>query len=579
MNKNLVTIFTMIVCILLTGCTQPAKPSAVQSTSAVPPASSAELQPTAVTFSAEKIPVYYDDDGSLDGTTALLFLLSHPQADIRGISVSYGEAYPRPYIQHLGRLLDSFGISNISLGYGQDAPLAGTNEFPEGLRESANNFWGFPIPNGDKTYSVQPAPDLMVSLINQSAEPVTLFISGPCTNLAQALRIDPGIKNNIKAVFIMGGAVKVPGNVTDFYPDNPNKVAEWNIFADPLAASEVFESGLEIYMIPLDATNQVLITDNDTRQWRQGGEIADFAADIYDNLLSSWGNRAAIWDVMTAVIMLDPELCDFKPLHMQVITAEGDHNGQTATTDGEPNIHACLQPKAEEIRQRLIDVFTFGSSGVRPTPEITSTPVAAASITPERQLLRDDFSGSLTQGWTWQNEKPELWSFTPDGWLQITGEDASLLADDVQSNLLCRPSPEDDFQITVHLSADPVQNFQQATLYLYQDGNNYIAINRGFCAPCLTGGKGVFMEYKLGGEWGSFNTGTQDTDIYLRLTRQGDVISGYYAFEPETWQRLGRVGGKSMQLSDVCIGVSNVDSSGINADLTGKFDYFEISRP
>jgi hypothetical protein len=37
------------------------------------------------------------------------------------------------------------GNRDIPLGAGQDAPLAGHNEFPRSC-EGAGNFWGLPIP-------------------------------------------------------------------------------------------------------------------------------------------------------------------------------------------------------------------------------------------------------------------------------------------------------------------------------------------------------------------------------------------------------------------------------------------------
>jgi hypothetical protein len=194
------------------------------------------------------------------------------------------------------------------------------------------------------------------------------------------------------------------------------------------------------------------------------------------------------------------------------------------------------------------------------------------------QIFRDDFTESLQAGWEWQNENPARWEITPDGWLQIIGEDSSLLANGTQSNLLCRDAPGGDFQVTVHLYADPREDFQQATLYLYQDGDNFIAINRGYCSPCDTGGNGIFMEYKVAGSWEAYNAKTQVPDVFLRLVSQGQTITGYYASELGVWHLTGEV-EKSLEDFGICLGVSNVDSAGINADLVGEFDYLEISRP
>ena len=172
------------------------------------------------------LPVIFDDDGSLDGTAALAYLLSHPGVSIRAITISYGEAHPDIYIQHIARKLDELGIEGVPLGAGQDAPLAGSNAFPDWLRESSNNFGGLPIPNADQTYPVQDAAELIVATVNASPEPITIFLSGAQTNLAQALRLDPGISGNIAGVYIMGGAVYVPGNIKGLTLESGNEVAE-----------------------------------------------------------------------------------------------------------------------------------------------------------------------------------------------------------------------------------------------------------------------------------------------------------------------------------------------------------------
>ncbi len=309
---------------------------------------------------ARRIPMFEDDDGSPDGTSALLYLLLQPSVDLKGVGISYGEAHPAVYIQHIGRLLDSFGFDNIPLGAGLDGSLSGNEGFPEWLRQAAASFWGWPIPNPDETYVVHNDADLIISIVKESPEPVTLFFSGPLTNLAFALRKAPEIRDNIAALYFMGGAVYAPGNVHDFYPESANVYADWNPYSDPQATKEVFESGIKIYMVPLDATNQVTISRYDTLSWRSGGKIADFVADIYDGLMNAWGTReSAIWDLMAAEIMLNPEMCAFEPVHLDVVTAPGDHFGQTApVTGGQPNVYACLKPDVKMVKQGLIDTFS-----------------------------------------------------------------------------------------------------------------------------------------------------------------------------------------------------------------------------
>lgn len=112
------------------------------------------------------------------------------------------------------------------------------------------------------------------------------------------------------------------------------------------------------------------------------------------------------------------------------------------------------------------------------TPKPTNTPLPAGV------LFRDDFNGELQPGWEWENENPDKWTFTDDGWLQIVGEFNSLISQNQQSNLLWYPLPEGDFVITVHLKTKPFENFHQAAIFIYEDPENYITLNRGYCDLC-----------------------------------------------------------------------------------------------
>ena len=352
--------------LFVAGCAAPAATPPVADTCTPDQATSTLLTaspPTGTlepTSSPGKMLLLYDDDGSRDGMAALLYLLSHSELSIRAITISYGEAHPRLYIQHMGCALDTFGIRDIPLGAGQDRPLAGGTPFPDWLRQLSDNFWDYPLPNADKDYPFQDAPELMVSIINQAPEPVTLFLSGPFTNLAQALQLDPAIKKNISAVYFMGGAVYVPGNITGLMPDSNNKVADWNMIADPQAAKEVFESGLELYMVPLDATNKVLLSQEDILPWRQGDEKANMVVDLYDIMFNTWGLKTAeIFDLTAAVIMVQSETCPFQPLHLDVITDNGPTLGQTLVVPNtEPNIHVCLEPDVDRVKRNLDETFS-----------------------------------------------------------------------------------------------------------------------------------------------------------------------------------------------------------------------------
>ena len=217
-----------------------------------------------------------------------------------------------------------------------------------------------------------------------------------------------------------------------------------------------------------------------------------------------------------------------------------------------------------------------------PTNTLVPTDTPIPTSLPEGMLFRDDFTGGLLPGWTWENENPDRWKVTNDGWLQIMGEDGSVLSGQPQSNMLFRELPAGNFMITAHLTTAPDSNFQQTAIFLYEDTSNYVAINRGFCEPCFPGnGNGIFMDYKIGGKdyWlGDNKVQADQTDVYLRLVSKDKIIYGYYAFSPDDWQLLTRL-GDFFEFKRIGLGVTNSDPGGIDSDLIGSFDYFEISTP
>jgi len=527
------------------------------------------VSPTGTAVPIRK-PIIHDDDGTPDGTIALIYLLQNPDFDVRAITIAEGEAHPAVYAVNMLRLLQRLGRQGIPVAAGRSTPLEGNNAFPDSWRAGSDNGWGVDLPETQEVVQALSGAELMVQVVRESPLPVDIFISGPATNLAEALRIDPSIASNIGEVHIMGGAIYVPGNVGVESGWVRNDVAEWNIWVDPVAAEELLSAGLDVRLSPLDAMYNILWTEADAQAWANTGTPAGVLAAEF---MFRWGlpmiPEVGLPDLIAAQLAGDPQLCPEVPLSVGVRTEPGPLQGQTfIRPDQEPNVIVCLTPDAAGMRARMAEVLGMGSSAEIPA----DTSLWAVGF-------RDDFSRpSLQPEWWWESENPSHWRILPDGWLEITGEDASLVQGGSQNNTLWTDLPAGDFEVSIHLVADPSADFQQAAIYLYENSDNYVAVLRGYCHPCGVGGNGIFMEYKADGRLEVFSLAAEETDLLLRITRQGDQLSGLYAFEPGQWQVVGIL-NHQFAFSRVGIGVSNVDNGGIEHDLVGMFDYFEIRGP
>ena len=322
---------------------------------------------------AKPIPLIIDDDGSQDGMTAIAYMLANPEFDVEAITISNGIARPEVFDDNVLRMLDRLNDLDVPVGVGRSTPLEGDNEFPEFIREASDNFWSpiVSLPESVPDVETEDAVDLIIETINSSPEPVAILATGPLTNIAEALRRDPGIIDNIEVVQIMGGAVFTEGNlpVIPEPPFSTNTVAEFNIWIDPVAAQEVFEAGekgLKIQLTPLDATNKIEFDREDYQAWLDTGTPeSTIAAEFLDyalTVIQSDNDPNPVWDLVAAINLAEPEFSPETPLHIDVDTESdpGDTQGQTeAVEDLPPNVLVSLDPSFDNLDYDADEVFSY----------------------------------------------------------------------------------------------------------------------------------------------------------------------------------------------------------------------------
>jgi purine nucleosidase/pyrimidine-specific ribonucleoside hydrolase len=305
-------------------------------------------------ISQPNLHLIWDADGSPDSVIALLYFLQNPHISVDAITVSCGQAHTDIFAVKLTRMLARLGRKGIPVAAGRATPLKGDNAFPDPWRKLTDEFWAIELPEADEPVHSLPAADLIIEVLKVSPNPVTMFVSGTHTNLAEVLRLDANIKDKIASVQVMGGALFVPGNIKGDWPEFHNTVSEWNIWVDPLAASEVFNAGLDLHLTPLDATNQVIWTKQDVDRWDACGTPERIlAAEILRLFLDHLNLEGVfLWDLLSAVNATDTNLCQHERVHVQVITDSGDEEGRTVVVSGQPaNTTAFLIPQEDEIKQ------------------------------------------------------------------------------------------------------------------------------------------------------------------------------------------------------------------------------------
>ena len=271
-------------------------------------------------------PILIDTDPGIDDALAILLALGSPEVSLEAISTVAGNVEVDLATTNVFRILDvARPVNRPRVSRGASAPLAGplvTAAHVHGddglgnlgrLRESD----GRPrYPELSHELEMLDGADLILETLDRFAGRLVVVALGPLTNVALALRRDPGRLAQAARIVVMGGAVAVPGNVT--------AVAEFNIHVDPEAAAEVFASGLPIELVPLDATRRVVLRQADlgAALGRHGGRTArfieDFTAHGFDFETQRGDGAMALHDPLAVGVALDPSLVTLEPLHVAV---------------------------------------------------------------------------------------------------------------------------------------------------------------------------------------------------------------------------------------------------------------------
>ncbi len=314
-------------------------------------------------------PVIVDTDMDFDDTAAISYLCREHKLGhlaLKAVTVTNsGAAYPGQGIKHARCLLEQCGLPDVMVADG--SPTA-VNEFPKDLRDSVDKTLSSVFASCSQSAMSSPlnAAELLSQIISMSPEKVTLVVTGPVSNVATALKENPRLKNNIDHVYMMGGAVAVPGNLCCGAPTSFDNSQEFNVWVDPPAASFVL-SALEantVSLVPLNATNSVPMTAEFATKLQAQARTQEakiVAAITKDGEVTPGiaGGFLYWWDPLAAVAVLHPEVVTYEPMRVTVVQS-GANAGQTKKDDGGPAVR--VGTKADKTRFEAIFLDTLDST-------------------------------------------------------------------------------------------------------------------------------------------------------------------------------------------------------------------------
>ena len=309
--------------------------------------------------------VIIDTDPGVDDTAAILLALASPELRVEALTVSYGNGSMAQCEANARHILEVAGRGDIPVYHGAHGPL---------LRK-ANEGWAAHIHGGDALggaasdlrgsdagdgVAQHAAVEIARRALGAPGE-VTVLALGRMTNVALALRLAPEISDALAEVVVMGGAVRVPGNVSP--------VATANIHEDPESAAILYDSGVRIAQVGLDVCDRCGLSDE------QFGRLVECPAPAVRLLVSASEYTRAAYrrlgrladgeavrynDVPAVAYAVDPTLFETERLAVAVDTGGELTRGQTVVdwygmTGREANVDVCLGVDAGRLTEMVVE--------------------------------------------------------------------------------------------------------------------------------------------------------------------------------------------------------------------------------
>lgn len=249
--------------------------------------------------------IILDADPGHDDAVAILLALGNPNIDLLGVTTVGGNQSLEKVTYNARAVLEAAHATDIPVHAGCDRPIVREQEVAASIH-GESGLDGVVLPEPTRPLDEGHAVNWLIDTIMTAApKSITLVPTGPLTNIAMAVRLEPRIVDRVKEVVLMGGG---------YHVGNWSAVAEFNIKVDPEAAHIVFNESWPVTMVGLDLTHQALCTPEvQHRIDGLGTDLAHFVSGLMDFFRKTYQDNQdfidpPVHDPCTVAYLIDPSV-------------------------------------------------------------------------------------------------------------------------------------------------------------------------------------------------------------------------------------------------------------------------------
>lgn len=292
-----------------------------------------------------------DTDPGTDDAVALAALLASDDVEVAGVTTVAGNSSLENTTANALSILELFDRADVPVASGCERPLNHSLSTTESIHGPGGLRGDVPAP---RTGAVDThAVEFILERARNADDDITLACLGPLTNVATALSMEPDLPSMVEDVILMGGAVLTGGNATP--------AAEYNFYADPVAASRVLQETSPM-IAGLNVTNRATLPVETIGEFKRGGSPLSTIGEWcdYPSELEIDGGHA-IHDAAVSAQLLG-DVLDFESYPVSVVVGRGPCRGAAIAdmrpdSDATPNARVAVDIDVEKFRDVLVDTL------------------------------------------------------------------------------------------------------------------------------------------------------------------------------------------------------------------------------
>ena len=319
-------------------------------------------------------PTIIDTDGGVDDALAIIMALNCSEIDLKAVTVLAGNIDVHQAANNVLRVIDIVQPQQHPLvAKGCEKPLVRPPFNAAGIHgaDGLGELHQFKNADGSPRYpqlTVEPseedAVDILLKAAGEYGSDLTIVALGPLTNIATALQRDRTTMQKVGRIVIMGGAVKVPGNIS--------AAAEFNFFVDPDAAQMVMESGIPLTLVGLDVAMKAPLPRKDVEDYARENPsaVTQFIADCTGIYMAFYRDNEGfhgcyLHDPLALGVAIDSSLVSTESVYM-VVETEGKFTSGMSMADLRdrrdestfpPNVDACLDVDTDRFLKLFYELI------------------------------------------------------------------------------------------------------------------------------------------------------------------------------------------------------------------------------